>query len=237
MKFKVLSFDYWDTIVPINAEKVKEMGIKRANYLSKIFKRWGYEKEPDLIKYISHEIWEVYREYEETKEITLYKIVADVLKSLKIEHDEKKIKEVVRIYEDFLIQTGFSTSDNVYEFLETAKSKGKIIIIISNTPGGRVEREILKKNNIYNFFDAFYFSSEVGVRKPHPAIFEKATNDFKVSKEEFLHTGDRPELDVVGAKRAGVFSAYYNPKGYKYLENYPAPDFTIKDFFELEKFL
>jgi|Deesub1362A_J573_1020465.scaffolds.fasta_scaffold01797_8 putative hydrolase of the HAD superfamily len=237
MKFKVLSFDYWDTLVPIDAEKVKEMRKKRAHYLSEIFRRWGYDKDANLIKYISHEIWEVYRGYEETIEITLDKIVEGVLNSLKIEHDQQRIKEVVRIYEDFLIQTGFSLSDNVYEFLEMTKSKGKKIIVISNTPGGRVEREILKRNNIYDFFDAFYFSSEVGIRKPHPAIFEKALNDLQISKKEFIHIGDRPELDVLGAKRAGVLSAHYNPKGYKYLENYPEPDFTIKDFFELEKFL
>lgn len=236
MKFKVLSFDYWDTLVPIDAERVKEMREKRAICLSGIFKKWGYERDAELIRYISHEIWEIYRGYDEEKEITLEKILSDVLKSLGIKPFEERVKKILEVYEDFLINAGFKTTPNLKEFLKLAKSKDKKIIIISNTPGGKVEREILKRNNVYDFFDAFYFSSEIGVRKPHPAIFEKAIIDMGVKKEEFVHIGDRPELDVVGAKRAGVISAHYNPKGYKYPENYPVPDLIIKDFFELEKF-
>jgi len=237
MKFKVFSFDYWDTIVPIDAEKVKKMRNERAFYLKNVFKEWGYDIDEGLIKYISHEIWEIYKSYDEKFEVTLEKIVSDILKSLKIEVDEERIKRVVKIYEDFLIKAGFNLSNGIYEFLEKAKKLNKKIIITSNTPGANVEREILKENKIYDFFDAFYFSKEVGIRKPHPEIFERAIKDLKVSKEEFVHIGDRPELDIVGAKNAGVFGIYYNPKGYSYPENYPKPDFEIKDFSELEKFL
>ncbi|MEO0275739.1 MAG: HAD family hydrolase [candidate division WOR-3 bacterium] len=237
MKFKLFSFDYWDTIVPIDAEKVENMRKERAFYLSKVFKEWGYEINSDLIKYISHEIWEIYKSYDETKEITLKKIVSDILLSLKIEIDDERVEKVVKIYEDFLIKAGFNISEGIADFLKKAKSKNKKIIIISNTPGANVEREILKENKIFDFFDAFYFSCEVGIRKPHPEIFERAINDFNILKSEVVHIGDRPELDIVGAKNAGIFSIYYNPKGYKYPDNFPKPDFEIKNFEELERFL
>ncbi len=237
MKFKLFSFDYWDTIVPIDAEKVENMRRKRASCLSKVFKEWGYDVNSELIKYISHEIWEIYKSYDETKEITLKKIVSDILMSLKIEVSMEKVERVVKVYEEFLINAGFNISNGIVDFLKKAKSKNKKIIIISNTPGANVEREILKGNKIFDFFDAFYFSCEVGIRKPHPEIFEKAIDDFNILKNEIVHIGDRPELDVVGAKNAGIFSIYYNPKGYKYPENFPKPDFEIRDFKELEIFL
>jgi putative hydrolase of the HAD superfamily len=48
------------------------------------------------------------------------------------------------------------------------------------------------------------FSSEVGKRKPHPAIFETALERLGVEPERALFVGDRRFEDIRGAKEAGM---------------------------------
>ena len=57
------------------------------------------------------------------------------------------------------------------------------------------------------------FSNEFGVAKPHPSIFEHTLSALgSISPRAALHVGDLEELDVEGARRAGVFSARYVPE-------------------------
>jgi putative hydrolase of the HAD superfamily len=52
--------------------------------------------------------------------------------------------------------------------------------------------------------DAAVFSSEVGKRKPHPAIFEAMLERLDVAPEDALFVGDRRLEDVQGAKALGM---------------------------------
>jgi putative hydrolase of the HAD superfamily len=52
--------------------------------------------------------------------------------------------------------------------------------------------------------DFSVFSSEVGVRKPHPAIFERALEALEVEPEHALFVGDRLFEDVRGAAELGM---------------------------------
>jgi putative hydrolase of the HAD superfamily len=48
------------------------------------------------------------------------------------------------------------------------------------------------------------FSSEVGWRKPHPAIFERALDALGVAAGEALFVGDKLATDVAGAAALGM---------------------------------
>jgi putative hydrolase of the HAD superfamily len=68
--------------------------------------------------------------------------------------------------------------------------------------------------------DFAVFSSEVGKRKPHPAIFERALEALDVTPAETLFVGDRLYEDVRGAADLGMrtvqavwFRADENPDG------------------------
>jgi putative hydrolase of the HAD superfamily len=52
--------------------------------------------------------------------------------------------------------------------------------------------------------DFSVFSSEVGTRKPHPAIFERALEALGVEPERALFVGDRLYEDVRGASEVGM---------------------------------
>ena len=51
----------------------------------------------------------------------------------------------------------------------------------------------------------------VGWRKPHPDIFERALADMGVRAADCLFVGDRPDIDVAGAKGVGMAVAWLNP--------------------------
>ena len=51
-------------------------------------------------------------------------------------------------------------------------------------------------------------SNRVGLSKPDPAIFALAVRDFGCRPEEVLYVGDSFEKDVVGARAAGLRSAW-----------------------------
>lgn len=56
-------------------------------------------------------------------------------------------------------------------------------------------------------------SGEVGVAKPHPAVFEAALRKAGVSAAEAVHVGDGYDSDVVGAANAGLHAIYLTREG------------------------
>ncbi len=52
--------------------------------------------------------------------------------------------------------------------------------------------------------DGVLVSSEVGARKPHPSIFERALCIAGVRADEALMVGDHPVADIEGARAAGI---------------------------------
>ncbi|MBD1208712.1 MAG: HAD family hydrolase [Ignavibacteria bacterium] len=60
-------------------------------------------------------------------------------------------------------------------------------------------------------FDAAILSGELGVMKPHKAIFDHALAELGVSAHEAVYIGDHYETDVVGALGAGWRAIWFNP--------------------------
>lgn len=81
-------------------------------------------------------------------------------------------------------------------------------------------------------------SRDVGAAKPDPRIFHAAVAQFGVAAHEVLHVGDDPGLDVIGARRAGLRTAWINRRG----EAWPAelgetPELAFRDLAELADWL
>ena len=105
--------------------------------------------------------------------------------------------------------------------LETLRERGLKLGLVSNAfdPGWLLHRD-LEQMGLAERLDFGVFSSEVGVRKPHPAIFERALEALGVEPERALFVGDRLYEDVRGAGELGMttvqalwFRADENPDG------------------------
>jgi putative hydrolase of the HAD superfamily len=62
------------------------------------------------------------------------------------------------------------------------------------------------------FFDHVINSEHVGVRKPHPDIFQYAIEKAGATKEESLMIGDDWDADILGARDFGMDQAYLTVK-------------------------
>jgi len=89
--------------------------------------------------------------------------------------------------------------------LDTLRDLGLLIGLVSNAfdPPSLLHRD-LDELAVAERLDVAVFSSEVGKRKPHPAIFERALDTLGVTPAETVFVGDRLYEDVRGAGELGM---------------------------------
>ena len=89
--------------------------------------------------------------------------------------------------------------------LADVRRRGMKVGLVSNTVWpGALHKEDLERFGILQFFDHVLFSADLGVRKPHPQIFQTALEALNVAPHEAVFVGDRVPEDVEGAKRIGM---------------------------------
>ena len=94
---------------------------------------------------------------------------------------------------------------HTHALLESLRSRGLKLGLVSNAfdPGWLLHRD-LEQMGLAQRLDFSVFSSEVGTRKPHPAIFERALEALGVEPENALFVGDRLYEDIRGAGELGM---------------------------------
>ncbi|GJM26318.1 MAG: hypothetical protein DHS20C16_27330 [Phycisphaerae bacterium] len=96
--------------------------------------------------------------------------------------------------------------------LRTIRDAGLKIGLISNTvapPSGLEDH--LAQEGLLEFFPVRIFSCAFGVPKPNARIFTEALKQLDVAPERALYVGDKPHIDVVGARRVGMHAALRAP--------------------------
>jgi putative hydrolase of the HAD superfamily len=95
-----------------------------------------------------------------------------------------------------------SVKERTHEALARLRAAGIRLGIVSNSDG-RVE-QALTIAGLRDYFDVVVDSALVGVEKPNPVIFQTALDALGVAPEEALYIGDLYEVDVLGARAAGI---------------------------------
>jgi len=92
-----------------------------------------------------------------------------------------------------------------HALLEALRDRDLRVGLVSNAfdPPHLLHRD-LEQMGVAQRLDVAVFSSEVGWRKPHPAIFERALEAIGVDPEATLFVGDTLATDVAGAKAFGM---------------------------------
>lgn len=89
------------------------------------------------------------------------------------------------------------------ETLRELRAGGKRLGVITNGPAGWQTRK-LQALGLAGQFDAVLISETEGLTKPDPRIFARAVERLGVTSAEAMYVGDHPEIDVAGAKAAGL---------------------------------
>jgi HAD superfamily hydrolase (TIGR01549 family) len=92
------------------------------------------------------------------------------------------------------------------ETLRELREAGLRLAVVSNADG-RVA-EYLAGAGLSGAFDLIVDSGSVGIEKPDPRIFALALDRLGVDAGEAVHVGDSWEIDVEGARAAGIRPVY-----------------------------
>lgn len=82
-----------------------------------------------------------------------------------------------------------------------------------------VQYKKLRACGLHDFFDTVILSEDAGANKPSKVFFDYAFQQTGAQKETTLMIGDNFQTDILGAKHAGLDTAYFN----RY-PDYPAPE-------------
>jgi putative hydrolase of the HAD superfamily len=119
-----------------------------------------------------------------------------------------------RAYEDITLNNLPAMMPHANVAVAAMKAAGYKLAVICNTgtTGGQTLREVLRRYELFDYFDVTVFSNEFGFSKPNPLIFEHTLEALGgIAPTDALHVGDLEELDVAGAHRAGMRAAVYAP--------------------------
>lgn len=91
---------------------------------------------------------------------------------------------------------------DVQPVLHALKRRGLRLAVVSNWHRGL--DSFCHEMNLSNLLDAVISSSDIGIEKPDPGIFEEAVRRLRAKPNHIVHVGDEPDEDFRGAVAAGL---------------------------------
>lgn len=93
-------------------------------------------------------------------------------------------------------------SPGLSQALGRARANGLRLGVVSNSEGKL--RALFERLGLVSHFEVIVDSQLEGVQKPDAEIFRRGLARMGVAKERALYAGDIPEIDVIGARSAGM---------------------------------
>lgn len=113
--------------------------------------------------------------------------------------------------EAFRDRSAWTVHPEVREVLGTLRLLGARLAIVSNWDS-RLPH-LLDILDLDDLFDGIAVSHLLGFEKPDARIFEAALAMIGAERDRTIHVGDRPEIDLEGARAAGLAAALVDRRG------------------------
>jgi len=186
----------WDVLRRLSAEKGYEF-LKEKNLSLPIFEEFSKVLYDEFVKARSGI-------EQNLKEMKFEKVIFDFFTKLNLSTSDGVYGSFLEVYYR-PVTDQLTLIDGAEDVLKHFKEKDLKIGLVSNTIfSEKYHLRELKRFGLYPYFDAHFFSSEVGVRKPHPKIFQLALKKLKVDPSGAVFVGDRLKEDVGGAQNLGM---------------------------------
>lgn len=178
------------------------------------------------------------RKLQELLEIPLERVLENILGSAGCRVDDGLIQDGLELFYTALKEDR-SLVPGTLEMLQRVRDSGYVIGLISDVAWGLPSEFPLRDMRHYrldDFFDDMIFSSDVGLRKPHPRMFKMALFNLGADKDRSMYIGNSLQADVKGAKGVGL-RAVLKKSGYYQPDDTIVPDDTVDGWEDLDQLL
>ncbi|WP_127589240.1 HAD-IA family hydrolase [Paenibacillus koleovorans] len=134
--------------------------------------------------------------------VKLYRHMLDDLAAAGHAEEETLHRWCHELYDLFVSPEQYVLFEDVRETLERLQALGYRMAIVSNF--APTLRHILKYMEIDYYFDPIIVSTEVGLEKPNPAIFQLALEQSGLPASQVLYVGDHDQNDIWAPGQVGI---------------------------------
>lgn len=226
MKYKYLLFDWDNTLWDFSANSLKSLiEVYNDNHLEKYFS--SKEEFAQIYYQINDSLWDEYRKKLISKEILMERRFRESLEKKGI--FDKELSNKINL--DYINKSKNKTQlvEGAKEILEFFRAKGHVIVVVTNG-FKNVQNHKVETSGIKHLIDYQIISDNAGANKPAKEFFDYTFREILAKKEECLLIGDDQEADILGAKKIGLSSVFFNRFNKPNLYN---ADFEIKNLKEL----
>jgi HAD superfamily hydrolase (TIGR01509 family) len=208
MPLRAVLFDFGHTLVDFR--RTEEALMEAYTQIRARIEAVGYMEMPeilDLIERVAGGIDQVVAaSYEERRleELDIVTVFRESLEAIGFTLPADVIDAIVAM-DHSAYTNSMAVRPETLEALERLAGAGYVMGLVSNIALlPHLMRADLETFGLARYVSAAAFSSEVGVRKPHPAIFRTVLDELAVGPSEAVFVGDRLADDVAGASDLGM---------------------------------
>jgi HAD superfamily hydrolase (TIGR01549 family) len=150
--------------------------------------------------------WESFDAYREVKYET---IVERALGELGIKLDSEMLEDILQRYMEPLYQASYVIA-GIPEMLDELSRRARLGAI-TNYKYANGMRGMLGRTGLLQFLDAVVISSDVGSKKPAPAIYRAMLEKLDVEANKCVLVGNELEKDLWQAGRLGMTTVLFTP--------------------------
>ena len=229
--FKNYVFDLYGTLIDINTDEW-DMAL-----WEKLAILYGYKG----AAYTAEEINKKYCEYVEAEkadvkkrcpeysviDIKIEKVFRKLFKAKGVKATAKEIDFICTAFRCFSTKY-IKLYDGVLDLLDTLKSSGKKIYLLSNAQRKFTENE-LNMFSLMDYFDGVIISSDEECSKPDTHYYEILINRYNLNPSETIMIGNDYISDIKGAHDAGLSSLYIHQSISPEINGKLLADFKVMD--------
>ncbi|KLA25199.1 HAD family hydrolase [Bacillus cereus] len=181
-------------------------------------KFWHELSEKYFNKFLSKEL-----SFQEQQVMRMYHLFKTYGVNLSARESQHRFNQYIELYKN-----NWTLFEDVLYTLQTLQQRGYSLGILSN---GDYEQQIEKLTalNILQYFQYIFTSSEIGISKPNPKIFQRTVLQLNLEMKDCYYIGDRLETDAISSTAAGMHGIWLNRNNS--LQKYDV--FTIHSLYEV----
>lgn len=205
---RAVLFDYGHTLVDFtSAQNVLEEVYDEVRSLLVAEAYEDLPAAPELVTAVSVRVQEMVEESyqrQELDELDILVLFESALSVLGVTVPRELVHRIAEMEHRALVSE-IAILPEITTTLAALRDRGLKIGLVSNAhflPA--LMREDIVRLGIAEYVDESVFSSEIGLRKPHPAIFHHVLDPMGVRPDEAIFVGDRLRDDIGGAQSLGM---------------------------------